>query len=91
MKKFLFLSALLMSFPAFAAPLDLQTYAKLRSGMNEGQVLEIAGKPDMVTVDSERPVIVKSYYYLPSDNEPTTTRVIFSAGTVTDIQRDRKF
>ena len=82
---------LLLSLAASAAPLDLLTYAKIQVGMSEGDVLQIAGRPDSVIVDSERPMIVKSYYYFATPTEPNTTRVIFSGGNVQDIQRERKF
>ena len=76
---------------AMAAPLGLLTYAKIQPGMNEGEVLQIAGPPDSVVVESERPVIIKSYYYFSNVNEPNTTRIIFSGGNVSDVQRDRRF
>lgn len=91
MKRLLALTALLLPLAALAGPLDLRTYAKIQPGMNEGEVLQIAGQPDSVIVDSERPVIVKSYYYFGNTTEPNTTRVIFSGGNVSDVQRDRKF
>jgi len=91
MKRLLALIALLLPLAAMAAPLDLLTYAKIQVGMSEGDVLQIAGQPDSVIVDSERPVIVKSYYYFANSTEPNTTRVIFSGGNVSDIKRERKF
>lgn len=91
MKRLLALAALLLPLCAFAAPLGLLTYAKIELGMNEGQVLEIAGPPDSVVIDSERPVLIKSYYYFGNVTEPNTTRIIFSGGNVSDVQRNRKF
>ncbi|MGD9788776.1 MAG: hypothetical protein AB7U30_12595 [Sulfuricellaceae bacterium] len=63
MKRLLALIALLLPLAVVAAPLDLLTFSKIQVSISEGDVLQIAGPPDSVIVDSERPVIVKSYYY----------------------------
>jgi len=91
MKRLLALAALLPPLTAMAAPLGLLTYAKIARGMNEGEVLQIAGPPDSVVIESERPVIIKSYYYFSNNTEPNTTRIIFSGGNVSEVQRDRRF
>jgi hypothetical protein len=83
--------ALFLSFGAWAVPLEFDKFIKLETGMNEGQVLQIAGAPDYVTVESHYPVTVKSYYYLGDREVPFTTRIIFSGGTVFSIERDKVF
>jgi hypothetical protein len=54
-------------------------------------VLQITGKPDMVTLDSERPFIVKSYYFFGNHVVPFNTRIIFSGGVVFSIEREKIF
>ena len=78
--------------------LDFRTYLSLQRGMTEGQVLSIAGAPDLqadqgaVIRGSERAALaLKTYTYLPTTADPYVTTVTLVGGQVTDIQRDRKF
>lgn len=72
-------------------PLPFEKFIKIETGMNEGQVLQITGKPDLVTLDSERPVIVKSYYFFGNGSVPFNTRIIFYGGIVFEIEREKVF
>jgi hypothetical protein len=76
---------------AGADPLPFEKFIRVETGMDEGQVLQITGKPDMVTVDSERPFIVKSYYFFGNNVVPFNTRIIFSGGVVFSIEREKIF
>jgi len=90
-KKLLAAIAMLVSCAAGAGPLEFDKFIKVETGMNEGQVLQIAGAPDYVTVDSPWPFVVTSYYYFGDRTVPFTTRITFSGGTVFSIQRDKIF
>lgn len=80
--------------------LDFRTYLSLQRGMSEGEVLAIAGSPDMqadqgVVFSAQGParsaLAVRTYTYLPTTAEPHTTTITFAGGRVTEIRRDRKF
>jgi hypothetical protein len=87
--------------------LDYRAYLSLQRGMTEGQVLSIAGPPDLLTdqglVFSEqsptqqvrRPettaLAVKTYTYLPTSAAPYATTITLVGGRVTDIRRDGRF
>ena len=87
-----------------ARGLDFRTYLSLQRGMTEGEVLGIAGPPDMqadqgVVFSDRSPtqgharsaLAVRTYTYLPTAADPQTTTITFAGGRVTDIRRDRKF
>src|SRR6266581_6062063 len=75
--------------------LDFRTYLSIQRGMTEGQLLSIAGNPDLladqgfVASDSNATLAVKTYTYLPTPADPYTTTITSVGGTVTEIQRDR--
>jgi len=75
--------------------LDFRTYLSIQRGMTEGQLLSIAGNPDLladqgfVASDSNATLAVKTYTYLPTPADPYTTTITLTGGTVTEIQRDR--
>jgi len=87
--------------------LDYRAYLSLQRGMTEGQVLSIAGRPDVLTdqgfVFSEqssrqqvrRPeataLAVRTYTYLPTSAAPYATTITLVGGRVTDIRRDGRF
>jgi hypothetical protein len=78
---------------AAAAPkpprgLEFRTYISIRRGMSEGEVVTIAGAPDLLFSDSRT---VKTYTYLPTVADPFTTNVRLVRGRVGEIERIRKF
>ena len=87
-----------------ARGLDYQSYLRLQRDMTEGQVLSVAGQPDLLadqgfsenpspqTSDQERKALaIRTYTYLPTAADPYTTTVTLVGGRVTDIRRDPKF
>jgi len=87
-----------------ARGLDFRTYLSLQRGMTEGEVLAIAGPPDMqadqgVVFSDRSPtqghgrsaLAVRTYTYLRTTADPQTTTITFVGGRVTEIRRDRKF
>ena len=78
---------------AAAAPppprgLDFRSYISLQRGMSEGELITIAGAPDMVFSDV---FADKRYTYLPTPANPFTTTVTVIGGRVNHIERVRKF
>jgi hypothetical protein len=72
--------------------------------MTEGEVLAIAGAPDMradqgVVFSARSPaqghgrsaLAARTCTYLPTAADPQTTTITFVGGRVTEIRRDRKF
>lgn len=87
------LEARLAAERAAAAPprprgLEFRKYISLHRGMSEGELITIAGAPDVLTHDgwSER-----SYIYLPTPGDPFTTTVVIGGGRIRGIERVRKF
>lgn len=86
--------------------LDFRTYLSLQRGMTEGQVLGLAGQPDLVAdqgvaysdptpaQQGGEPVRatldVATYTYLPTAADPYSTTVTFVGGQVTGIERSGK-
>jgi hypothetical protein len=101
------LSAAVLAQTANVRGLDFRTYLSLQRDMTEGQILSIAGQPDVladegVAFSDQTPtrqvreqgrtaLAVKSYTYLPTAADPYTTTITFVDGQVTEIQRDGKF
>ncbi len=78
---------------AAAAPkrprgLDFRKYVSLQRGMGEGELVTIAGAPDLLTYEGWS---YKSYIYLPTVGDPFTTTVTLAAGRIRGIERVRKF
>ncbi|HEU5176157.1 MAG TPA: DUF4124 domain-containing protein [Burkholderiales bacterium] len=78
---------------AAAAPppprgLDFRSYISLQRGMSEGELITIAGVPDMVFSDV---FADKRYTYLPTPANPFTTTVTVIGGRINQIERVRKF
>lgn len=67
--------------------LDARTYAAIRRGMTEDEVLEIAGEPDLLLLDSRT---VKTYTYYPTAIEPYVTTVTLLHGRVSETERLRR-
>jgi hypothetical protein len=77
---------------AAAAPLqprglDFRKYVALREGMSEGELLGVAGEPDLLRRDH----IVDLYTYMPTSADPFTTTIRLVRGRVSEIDRQRKF
>jgi hypothetical protein len=78
---------------AAAAPprprgLDFRDYLSLQRGMSEGEMLTIAGAPDLLFSDV---FANKAYTYLPVPGNPFTTTVTVIGGQINKIERVRKF
>ena len=83
--------------------LEFRAYLSIQRGMTEGQVLSIAGPPDLQADEgvafsnqgATQPgraaaLAAKTYTYLPTEADPYTTTIAFVGGQLTDIQRDGK-
>jgi Domain of unknown function (DUF4124) len=68
--------------------LDFRSYISLSRGMSEGELLTIAGAPDLLFSDA---FSVKHYTYLPTTVDPFTTTVLVISGRISQIERVRKF
>jgi hypothetical protein len=102
-----FALALLSSAVLAQAPrgLDFRTYLSIQRGMTEGQVLSIAGPPDLQAEEgvafsnqisardraaARTALAAKTYTYLPTAADPYTTTITFVGGQLAEIQRDGK-
>ena len=68
--------------------LDFRSYISLYRGMTEGEMLVVAGTPDLVISDV---FADRRYTYLPTSLDPFVTTVSVVAGRVNGIERVRKF
>lgn len=68
--------------------LDFRQYISLYRGMSEGELLTVAGAPDLLFSDV---FASKNYTYLPTSSDPFTTTVTVIGGRVNNIERVRKF
>jgi hypothetical protein len=68
--------------------LDFRKYVSIARGMSEGELIGIAGEPDLLLWDSRA---VKSYTYYPTPAEPFTTTITLVNGRVSEIERVRRF
>jgi hypothetical protein len=78
---------------AAAAPkpphgLEFRRYISIQRGMSEGELVTIAGSPDLLFWDVRS---VKTYTYLPTVADPFTTTITLIRGRVSEIDRVRKF
>lgn len=67
--------------------LDFRKYVALQRGMSEGELIAIAGAPDLLFRDFS----FKTYTWLPTPGDPFTTTVTVVSGRVSEIERVRKF
>ena len=78
--------------PAAAPPrprgLEFRNYISLHRGMSEGELLTIAGAPDLLFSDV---FAFKAYTYLPTGPDPFTTTITVIGGRINHIERVRKF
>jgi hypothetical protein len=76
---------------AGAAPaprgLEFSKYLALRHGMTEGELLGIAGEPDL----RRRRRAIDVYTYMPTAADPFTTTVTLVRGRINEIDRARRF
>jgi hypothetical protein len=68
--------------------LDFRSYISLSRGMSEGELITIAGAPDVLFSDV---FAVKHYTYLPTTVNPFTTTILVISGRINQIERVRKF
>src|SRR3954452_20960725 len=78
---------------AAAAPppphgLDFRKYVSIQRGMTEGEMLGIAGAPDLAMRDGWS---VRTYTYYPTVPDPFTTTISVVNGRVSNLERVRKF
>ena len=67
--------------------LDFRNYVSLQRGMSEGELLVIAGAPDLHSRDRS----FSTYTYLPTAADPFVTTVELVRGRISDIDRVRRF
>ena len=78
---------------AAAAPkpwngLEFRKYISINRGMTEGEMLGIAGAPDLAVRDGWS---VRTYTYMPTVADPFTTTISIVNGRVSGLERNRKF
>ena len=67
--------------------LEFRKYISIQRGMSEGELVGIAGAPDMLSRERGS----KTYTYLPIPGDPFTTTIVLVSGRVAEIDRVRKF
>src|SRR5687767_6511017 len=68
--------------------LEFRKYVSIQRGMSEGELLGIAGEPDLRVGTSRSS---RTYTYMPTPADPFTTTVTLLRGRVSEIERVRKF
>jgi hypothetical protein len=68
--------------------LEFRKYISIQRGMSEGELVTLAGAPDLLLPQARA---VKTYTYLPTLSDPFTTTVTLIRGRVSEIERVRKF
>ena len=66
--------------------LEFRKYISIQRGMSEGELVGIAGAPDMLSRERGS----KTYIYLPIPGDPFTTTIVLVSGRVREIERVRK-
>ena len=84
--------------PAGHRGMDFGTYLSIQRNMAEGEVIALAGRPDLIAeqgVTSRGPantaLFVRTYTYLATPEEPNTTTITFIGGRVQKVERRSKF
>lgn len=67
--------------------LEFRKYISIRRGMTEGELLGVAGEPDL----RSRERSLRTYTYMPTPADPFTTTITLVRGRVSEIERARKF
>jgi len=73
--------------PPPARGLDFRKFVSLREGMSEGELLAVAGSPDLERRERSYDI----YTYLPTAADPFITTITLLRGRVQDLDRVRKF
>jgi hypothetical protein len=78
--------------------LDFRTYLSVERNMAEGEVIAIAGRPDLIAEQgftvpekTNAALRVRTYTYLATAEEPNTTTITFVGGRVQKVERRWKF
>jgi len=74
--------------PKHPRGLEFSKYISIQRNMSEGELLTIAGAPDLLFRDARS---LKTYTYLPTPGNPFTTTISLIRGRVSEIERVRKF
>jgi hypothetical protein len=67
--------------------LDFRKYLSLQRGMSEGELVVVAGQPDLYSRDRS----FATYTYLPTVADPFITTVELVRGRISEIERVRRF
>ncbi len=67
--------------------LDFRKYLSIQRGMSEGELVTIAGSPDLLFRDFS----FRTYTWLPTPADPFTTTITVVSGRVSEIERVRRF
>jgi len=73
--------------PAQPRGLDFRRFVSIQEGMSEGELLAIAGAPDL----RQRDRSFDLYTYMPTSADPFVTTITLLRGRVHDLDRVRKF
>jgi hypothetical protein len=73
--------------PPLPRGMTFRQYVSLVRGMSEGELLGIAGQPDLQSRDRAW----STYTYMPTAGDPFTTTVTLIRGRINEIDRVRKF
>jgi hypothetical protein len=68
--------------------LEFRKYISIQRGMTEGEMLVIAGTPDLVARDGWA---IRTYTFFPTVSDPFTTSISVVNGRVSGLERNRKF
>jgi hypothetical protein len=68
--------------------LEFRKYISIQRGMTEGEMLGIAGAPDLAVRDDWA---IRTYTYMPTVSDPFTTPISIVNGRVSGLERNRKF
>lgn len=88
------------SFSALADPIKFEDFIRIRNGMHESEVLEIAGPPDYSGAERGtqmrrgRTIYYNTTYdlvWFAKSFTPFTTTITITNGVVSNIRRDKKF
>src|SRR5688500_14003032 len=92
MRRWVFLIVLSLAPGVRAGGLDFGTYLSIQRHMPEGEVMAIAGRPDLITEQGFSPEnrAIRTHSYLATPELPYTTTVTFVGGRVSETERSGK-
>ena len=73
-----------------ARGMDYNTYIRLTTGMDEGELISRAGPPDSEAVENFKDDIVKSFYYMPTLANLYVTTVKLRGGRIISVDRTKR-